>query len=743
MRFKGQITIFLGLIILVQAIFSAPVSASYCDSTGNGGGRTACHGYFTNGSSSASVGTVFNVVSSGIYPSLTVAGGAPRSLGSQANSFETIVSNYLNGADTSDAIGAAFIIANMMGKSGTFFDSGAYQNTAGGVQWAKDNFATWNTLVDQYAAAGRVDFSISTTFGSAYRNSAYFSDIKDDAFHEHTAETITTITFTNPDGSVFRIQKSCGNLVGGLGPLVSLDSWTASATSAATVAGVAVTYVKRGQVVTWTHKVTTVGSGSAPESGYLRWTVYPGKPANVFVKTLTTSAPGSLDYNTAIGSPGTYTYASGAPNNTPKTFTIPAGAADGDKYCQQITFSNLAWNNSGNGNSAADCVTVEVPLPLSLTPIATGLTDYEAGSGVAKTASHSVQVTPPCDRTLPIPGAAVSVTWTIGGTDGGVNGNQTLSYTNCQAAFTTPVITTSIPAVTLDTKSPGYLFTRTTTVGAASATTSGIVVTVPYARFFGNDIYACGGSGLVPTLDGRIIFNVSNIDTSKGAAAQYAALALSGFGTAPDGTITAGQRGSIADGSKSPCNINVTSYLPTTSTPLPGGNSIPNIAGYYSDNGSRSFNNASISTKVTVYINGDIDILQDLGTVGSPPTPFVDNNSVPYLLLIATGNIYIHSNVNTVNAVLVAGGTISTCSTGSLASPATAALGSICNSPLTINGAMQAKNILFRRAVGTRLLNDTPAEKVVFPPYLHFATPFLDDTSKKSFQSLLNAPPYL
>jgi hypothetical protein len=783
MKFKRVLSIALGFIFFGQIIFSVPAYASYCDSTGNGGGRAACEGYFTGDNSDAANGHVFNILSGGIYPSLKLSDGSPRSLSGQANSFEAKIKAYLDGGG-SDAIGAAFIIANSYGVKGTAFSS-----TAEGIAWAQARFADWSSIVDEYAANNMVDFSTTASFGSAYRNSAYFSDINDDAFHEHSAEDITVIRFNNADGTYFRIEKSCGNLVGSLGRLRHpvTDDWTATATSSV------VPYAVRGQTVTWTHTVNVAGTkGSADESGWLRWTNSSGTVLT-YVGSGTGRA-GKADYSTSINAGNAYTY----PSNVKSQFTIPNSARDGDKYCQQITFSDKAWNDDSNGNSATDCVTVTVPTPLSLTPKVFGIVNYEAGAGGTLTAHHSVDVTPPCNRTLAVPGSPVTITWSIGGTDGGANGNHTLSYTNCQAAFSTPTIDSTIAGAVLDGKGPGYSFNRTSTINGVTATSSGIVYSVPYTRFYGNDIYASGCG--TDANNGTIGFNtkvddVTNLaaavtGSAAGSAVEYAAFALKdSAGVSKLNHISSGVYNNypiwptapspspflrlssnfVAGKMVCPATIlsSVTNALPDNSNITTTAVNTYNV--YAANGGIRGFldanttnlkitatgGNSATAAKQTIYAN-DVYINNDISL--GVPSPF-DPTTAPVLLIVAKGNVYIDKSVGTIQAIIVAGGTIYTCADNSVPAAYTAGnLNGNCDNPLTVNGSLVAQNIKFGRTYGTRLCAaaydvtanssctpkalGTPAEVISYPAYMHFTSPYLKDTAGSTFPAIFNPAPY-
>ena len=107
-------------------------------------GTTSCYGYFSGANGVPSItGTggdnLLNVFPAPALNNVTGPG-----------SFESIISGYLNSGNYQSRIGAAFIIDTMLGHT-TFKSSGGVN---AGVDYAKNNFGTWQNLVNHYAAGG-------------------------------------------------------------------------------------------------------------------------------------------------------------------------------------------------------------------------------------------------------------------------------------------------------------------------------------------------------------------------------------------------------------------------------------------------------------------------------------------------------------------------------------------------------------------------------------------------------------
>jgi hypothetical protein len=414
--------------------------------------------------------------------------------------------------------------------------------------------------------------------------------------------------------------------------------------------------------------------------------------------------------------------------------------------------------------------------------------DYEKGSGdavvrfsVARSAGQ-----PACDRIAPLQNDVI--TWYASGVNNGVafnDGPFTTRSINCNAAALTTtdrfgtvlanntyiksISSADLNSSPVGTFAPEFSTNITSISSGAGSTvinnpsTGHIsIYEVPYARFYGNDIYATDATS------GGVFFNTNSTAAS---AVQYASIAFSAtnrINTAAFRTSapvpSEGLRPQLTAGSPRDAR-DYTSFLPTSATGTLSSSDLSLAStGYYTPSGTATVNGVGINKKVTVKA-ANIIINSNIETT-DPPTPF-DNSRTPVVLLISDGDIYINRNVERIDAILMArNGTIYTCANGtSEVLPRGSASGwqTSCNRKLVINGAVGAQDIRFARSIGTRLLGtanedssvggnkltytpgglNTAAEVINFPAYLYFATPYLRDTSTSSYQSLFNAAPLL
>jgi len=117
------------------------------------------------------------------------------------------------------------------------------------------------------------------------------------------------------------------------------------------------------------------------------------------------------------------------------------------------------------------------------------------------------------------------------------------------------------------------------------------------------------------------------------------------------------------------------------------------------------------------YIKGNVYIDHDIDYAAS-----MNLGNIPNLKLVVDGNIYIAANVHRLSGIYKATGTIYTCATGLGVLPP-AGDNSVngwaqkCNQPLTVQGALVAKNIRLMRTLGSlKNAPADPAETVIFSP---------------------------
>ncbi len=279
-----------------------------------------------------------------------------------------------------------------------------------------------------------------------------------------------------------------------------------------------------------------------------------------------------------------------------------------------------------------------------------------------------------------------------------------------------------------------------------------IVVEVPFARFYGNDIYATGTASSV----GKIEFNsyTNNPDHTydgRGSVAQYAALAVN-----PTNKIDSAAfrlNALVKPNAPNGLDPDTTSYLSNTSatkvyndvvTKKKPIGCLPSLASPVPQDGGRVYGglsgtgtsicydlsatrtnvtpidtNWSYRDKVTIFSSGDLYITKNLVNA-TDPSSLSQPNKAGIVMLVAN-NIYIDKNVTRIDAILVANQNIDTCRNvvvaswgvpnftnvnGSLVSNSN--LNPQCRNKLAINGSLSAKKIDFRRVGGSRFL--TPSE---------------------------------
>ncbi|MBL8121437.1 hypothetical protein JNM87_01675, partial [Candidatus Saccharibacteria bacterium] len=124
--------------------------------------------------------------------------------------------------DANDQIGAAaYVVSSMLGRKGPEF--GNDWNV--GVQYAKDNWADWESRVRYYDSQGWVNYNDVYTFCSPYvhYNQDYtLSDVFAYEVSSGGCQTDLAITFSRPGpgGGFYRLIKDCGNPNGDQTPLV-------------------------------------------------------------------------------------------------------------------------------------------------------------------------------------------------------------------------------------------------------------------------------------------------------------------------------------------------------------------------------------------------------------------------------------------------------------------------------------------------------------------------------------------
>ncbi|MEO6761695.1 MAG: hypothetical protein ABI220_04990 [Candidatus Saccharimonadales bacterium] len=246
---------------------------------------------------------------------------------------------------------------------------------------------------------------------------------------------------------------------------------------------------------------------------------------------------------------------------------------------------------------------------------------------------------------------------------------------------------------------------------------------LPYANFYGNDVFAggafdnysdqCSSHGVNPSASGVIVASTeANI---RGSGSQFAALALGAITKFNSAILRGGNSPSSPLGltfANSPpagnlgtghCITNYAGGRPSDAAPWTG--SFANDASqqvYYANPGVLSVPMVPDGVSAVIYVNGDVTINSDIAYQTNGWTMTSANQSnIPSLYIIASGNINIGPSVTKLSGVYVAqNGTIDTCATHDFIS---------CQKQLVVYGSFIANKINLYRTFSS-LRNSTSAE---------------------------------
>ncbi len=324
-------------------------------------------------------------------------------------------------------------------------------------------------------------------------------------------------------------------------------------------------------------------------------------------------------------------------------------------------------------------------------------------------------------------------------------------------------------------------------VGAAITCSDSFTVTdLPYFSASGGDVESgvqmdVGGTNCATPADphaGVVSWNQEN-SAFDGAGTQYAAYALNYLQDFASAQTTSGMRPSglafsntvhVNDphsgsdtygggfGSESSC---VPDYYGThPATPTYTGNhaltpadvaTTGNTKTIYVQGGKLTIaSNLSIpnGSHTVLYVDGDVDINNSIQFSGNYPGGVGD---IPSFAVIANGNIYISKAATQLDGLYVAepdssgnNGVVYTCANGSPPSLDNSLYGN-CNSQLTVNGSVIAKQVWLTRTDGT-LYGGTPAEAFNFSPEVWLTNPPAVSTGSSgagAYDAYTSLPPIL
>lgn len=518
---------------------------------------------------------------------------------------------------------------------------------------------------------------------------------------------------------------------------LSAPSWQLNGTSVAAPAT-----ANPGSSVTFTHRVTNTGSGSA---------------TGVWWQT-------SGTIGTAKSSGGAITISAGANVTVTDTVTIPAGATPGSTFCQQISF-NPVTPGAGSGSSPQGCVTVTSPPPASydLTPsvtVSSGVTSIGGSAtytyNVNKTSAtaNTTQTTDLTVRQIVVaPGLelpdgmkqahdnASCATYTAMGSGISCSNVATLPARTFTANTTTSVGNNN---VSLASFPPGTQICRVLSLDPKnqlakpnsrdSIPSCTILSTSPYLAGVGGDIFAGGGVSMATCSNpGR--FRGSSL-LGVGSFGEYGTLSVGAIENIySSGTLTAPAKnnlmfansslpgGSTATGgfyTDQHCIENyVSSYQSLrdaigTTTWTGGSLATANVFNIISSPLTIGANTLPLNKKVIIYapgqtvtINGNIDYATGANSFAQ----------VPSLIVIAQ-RINVSASVTSISGIFYANGIFHTCiEAGDNPNDNKSAinLGGTCKNQLRVNGSVIATTMVTPRTNGG-VAGSSPAEMFVYRP---------------------------
>lgn len=544
-----------------------------------------------------------------------------------------------------------------------------------------------------------------------------------------------------------------------------------------------------GETINWTH--TLRNAGPAATSGNIVSNI--GTSANFSNGWAATLSQTTVSTSIASGaSVRAFPAAS-------TTYTVTA-ADVGKTLCQWVQFDPSNSYGGRNGRSTSACVTINAPPPpplnYDLTPFVT-TTDADGlvAPGEIVTFNYTISKTGTTDSPL----IAMAVKEFL--VDPGLSFPNTSknNVSGCIADYSIPcrrdvslapqVISTASYTVVSNTTrdvntagfAPGSMLCQILAIDPAGSSAPGnlwsapacvTVGTSPYFQVFNGDVLAGAlfASECLPTAtpSGTIrAFNKGGASYA-GSGVQIAAFSA---GTV-QGFVSASITGlSAAANPKAPVGLTFAN-TPADPTKPYGGEFAQHVClpDYWSyrtsvQAGGHTIASPSINKNngQIVFVDGDVYIKAD----GSGRGPnFVgsgwDAKDMPYFWVVASGDIYIDSQVETMDGVYVAlprnatdGGRIYTCAVddgaGGLKKPTSQDMVQRCNQQLVVNGAFVAKQVKLLRTFGTlegSTTSDTPsstqaAEVFNFSPEVWLKSPVVIPSTTLKYDYVTSLPPVL
>lgn len=469
--------------------------------------------------------------------------------------------------------------------------------------------------------------------------------------------------------------------------------------------------------------------------------------------------------------------------------------------CDTLSFSPSAWNDNAK-STVTGCANVVDPVP----NVSDGW--YEKGTDKLNISSKINVGNGGSCPTIPI---TINYDYNIAGTAGkdsfsyGGDSNSDGIGDGCNDKPISVTVPASI-IPTLNARAPGITnYKYTLTVNGKTDDGDIYVYEVPFARFYGNDMYATNGG---------ITFNDAGDTTAtvqRGSVSQYAALSKGAIKIntaayrflpsidapkAPDGLDV--PLGSVSQLKATKVYDDVVSKLPTSCTAIDSGKAVGAVSdGCYTINSSAYFNNSpgrqipfigsgdgyldgsdtNYNKRITVVNKDPAKMFMIVGNIinSTSAEDYKYPSKTGVLMIVSEGPIVIDNDVRRVDAILVSKKGIYTCGFagyGPWIKVGNEQIHTTCRVALTVNGALSAPVVDFRRGGGSRYLNSSPgdeqqncdtskgivncdrsnvmppdtgkpAEIINFPAYLYYAKPFLNDYTQSGgkVEAMFVAPP--
>ncbi len=650
-----------------------------------------------------------------------IGGGYPDWVNS-ADTFISFVQDRLANGSPEDKTGAAFTIDTMLGEP----YSRDRQPTA-------DEMTIWRSQV----RAASVNWFTNFT----YTVNTYWQgdggggpEPNDDAFYYENGTRLSMV-FTDPNTGrlLYVIKRDCGNpLTNGFEPGLVRD-W--NATGRATVSSPTAV---PGQTVTFQYYVKNNGPTAAAQVWWGSFIDPAGQP---FV----TNGPDIYD----VGQER---------NVNTENFTIPANAPAGVQYCRVTGWDPINSAGDRNGRSPPACVTVVIPAKLKAV-MSVNPTSIIGGDTATFTPGISVQsagspVTVNCTitRTLTPPSGAPSdlgnqpCVDSSGNPNINVSGGGVTLRPNTYASSDTIAVGTKVcDTITITNPTLAAYFNS---AADKTATTCVVVAKTPYVQFLGNDVFA-GGDFASHSAACNIQANITTVGrtlsdgSTAGSVVEYSAYALgkiTNFGSAGKVLVGSGALGDAARqltfansepnatklgyyGAAQHC-INDYVSLYSSSPTLGSGsyNVSTRGSGAWHVPGALTLSGTMPAGGLQVYYaDGDVTIGGNL----QYPATYSGLSSIPSLVVITKGNIFVPAGVTQMDGVFIASGNGNSTGVFYTCYPKNepASITNACNnSQLVVNGSVTAARIdLFRSfgATGSGSSRKDPAEVFNFNPELY------------------------